>query len=396
MQHYDYLIIGGGMASLSAAQGIRRRDRQGNLAIFSSERYPVYNRPPLSKKLWTEYRVEDIWMRPDTRNLHVDEHLTTTVSTINARDKTVTDERGYTYGYTKLLLATGGTPKELSFGDVPILYFRTLDDYFLLRRLTENKTQFLVIGGGFIGSEIAAALSMNHKEVRMIYPEPHLVDRFFPEDLKQVIDAKYLENDVKLVANDTIETLKCEGDLIAATTQNGKKFRVEAVIAGIGIRPNQDLAQKAGLGVNDGITVNEYLQTSDPDIYAAGDVASFSYPYPDQKSRMEHEDNALAQGRAAGENMAGANKVYTHLPFFYSDMFSLGYEAIGNLDYRFDIFADWKKVGEEGVLYYLHNQKVVGILNWNVWDGIPKARQIIEKQKTYQDPGELKGAIQNE
>jgi NADPH-dependent 2,4-dienoyl-CoA reductase/sulfur reductase-like enzyme len=137
------------------------------------------------------------------------------------------------------------------------------------------------------------------------------------------------------------------------------------------------------------------LQTSEPDIYAAGDVAQFHYPYPDQKGRVEHEDNALVQGRVAGENMADANKVYSHLPFFYSDMFSLGYEAIGNLDHRFDIYADWTTVGEEEVLYYLHNKKVVGVLNWNVWDSIPKARQIIKEQKIYDDPSELKGAIQN-
>ncbi len=395
MEHYDYLIIGGGMASLSAVQGIRRRDRQGTVAIFSNERYPVYNRPPLSKKLWAGEPFESVWMRPDTRDLHVVERLTTTVSSINPRDKTITDEYGNISHYTKLLLAVGGKPVELPFHDVPILYFRTLDDYFSLRRLADTKTKFLVIGGGFIGSEIAAALSINQKEVSVIYPEPHLVDRFFPEDLKRIIDAKYVENHVQLLANDALQSLTRDGDTISAVTRSGKTLNVEAVVAGIGIRPNTELAHAAGLQINDGIVVNEYLQTSEPDIYAAGDVASFRYPYPDQRSRVEHEDNALVQGRWAGENMAGANKIYTHLPFFYSDMFSFGYEAIGNLDYHFDIFADWVNVGEEGVLYYLHNKKVVGILNWNVWDGIPKARRIIEEQKSYDDPQELKGKIRN-
>ncbi|WP_053959185.1 NAD(P)/FAD-dependent oxidoreductase [Sulfobacillus thermosulfidooxidans] len=395
MKRYDYLIVGGGVAAASAVAGIRRRDKSGSIGLFSEERYPVYNRPPLSKKLWMGERIEDIWMRPSPLTLNAQEHLTTKITAIDRQNKIVMDEFGNSYGYGKLLLATGGTPAHLPSHDVPIIYFRSLDDYFSLRRVADEKNRFLVIGGGFIGSEIAAALNLNEKEVTMVFPEPHLVDRFFPEDLKHVIDQEYLKRGVKLIAGDRVTHLAEENGEIMVTTKNGISFSVEAVVAGIGITPNTDLAKMAGLTVNDGIVVNEYLQTSDPDIYSAGDVTSFPYPYPDQKSRVEHEDNALTQGRAAGENMAGANKPYTHLPFFYSDMFSLGYEAIGRLDGNLEIFADWVKFGEEGVLYYLHDQRVVGILNWNVWDGIPKAREIIEEQRVYNDPSVLKGAIRN-
>lgn len=395
MKHYDYLIVGGGVTAASAVAGVRRFDKQGSIAIFSSERYPVYNRPPLSKNLWTGERVENIWLRPSPLALKAEEHLTTAITVIDPQGKTATDQFGNTYAYTKLLLATGGTPNRLPFENVGIIYFRTLDDYFQLRHHADTKTRFLVIGGGFIGSEIAAALAMHEKEVTMVYPEPHLVDRFFPEDLKQIIDQEYLNRGVTLIAEDTIKQLTSVNGEITVATEDGKRFSVEAVVAGIGITPNIQLASAAGLQVKDGIVVNEYLQTSHPDIYAAGDVASFRYPYPDQNSRVEHEDNAFNQGRAAGENMAGAHKIYSHLPFFYSDLFSFGYEAIGQLNAHLEIYADWVKFGEEGVLYYLKNQRVVGVLNWNVWDGIPKARQIIEKQQIYEDPSTLTGTIRN-
>lgn len=180
MKHYDYLIVGGGVAAASAVAGIRRRDKTGSIGLFSEERYPVYNRPPLSKKLWMGERIEDIWMRPSPLSLNAQEHLTTKITAIDRQNKIVTDEFGNSYGYGKLLLATGGTPSHLPSHDVPIIYFRNLDDYFALRRLADAKNRFLVIGGGFIGSEIAAALNLNEKEVTMVYPEPHLVDRFFP------------------------------------------------------------------------------------------------------------------------------------------------------------------------------------------------------------------------
>ncbi len=396
MTHYDYIIVGGGMTAGAAAAGIRRRDKSGSVAIFSSESYPIYNRPPLSKKLWTEERVEDVWFAPDVAASHAELHLTTEITRLNPHEKIITDKNNHAYHYGKLLLATGGHPVTLPFDDVPIIYFRDLSDYFKLRQESQRSDRFLVIGGGFIGSEVACALNVNQKHVTIVYPEPHLVDRLFPSDLKVYIDSFYRDKGVTLLPNNTIKDLTADSDGIAVTTSNHTTFHVDGVIAGIGIKPAIELAEDAHLKVEDGIAVNTYLQTSDPDIYAAGDVASFPYPYPSQKSRVEHEDNALTQGRAAGENMAGAGKPYHHLPFFYSDMFSMGYEAIGQLDPALDIYTDWVKPYEEGVLYYLQNKKVVGVLNWNVWDGIPAARQLITDQQSYDNPESmLKGKIRN-
>jgi NADPH-dependent 2,4-dienoyl-CoA reductase/sulfur reductase-like enzyme len=152
---------------------------------------------------------------------------------------------------------------------------------------------------------------------------------------------------------------------------------VDGVVAGIGIEQNVALARAAGLEVGDGVVVDTLLRTSHPDIYAAGDVASFSNPALGTRMRVEHEDNANTMGRHAGRNMAGEQAPYDHLPFFYSDLFDLGYEAVGELDARLEIVADWKEPFREGVQYYLRDGRVRGVLLWNVWEQVDAARRLI-------------------
>jgi NADPH-dependent 2,4-dienoyl-CoA reductase/sulfur reductase-like enzyme len=148
-------------------------------------------------------------------------------------------------------------------------------------------------------------------------------------------------------------------------------------VAGIGIEPNVELAESIGLATDNGIVVDQFLRTSQPDIYAAGDVAAFHNPALDKRMRVEHEDNANTMGRLAGRNMAGKSEPYDHLPFFYSDMFELGYEAVGEVDSRLETFPDWKRPNEEGVVYYLKENRVRGVLLWNVWEQVEAARRLI-------------------
>ncbi|NJD58186.1 MAG: NAD(P)/FAD-dependent oxidoreductase, partial [Anaerolineae bacterium] len=160
-------------------------------------------------------------------------------------------------------------------------------------------------------------------------------------------------------------------------TDDGRQLQVDALVAGIGIQPNIELAQAAGLQVANGIVVNDTLQTSQPDIFAAGDVAEFANPTLGKRLRIEHEDNANTMGKQVGRNMVGAAEPYHHLSFFYSDLFELGYEAVGELDSRFETFVDWKEENKKGVVYYHDHGWVRGVLLWNVWDSIPKARDLI-------------------
>ena len=167
---------------------------------------------------------------------------------------------------------------------------------------------------------------------------------------------------------------------------------VDGVVAGIGIEPDVRLAEGAGLEVGDGIVVDEFLRTSSPDVYAAGDVANFYNPDLDERLRVEHEDNANTMGLLAGRNMAGAAEPYHHLPFFYSDLFELGYEAVGEVDARLETVADWKDLGREGVVYYLREGQVRGVLLWNVWEQVDAARRLIAEPGPF-EADDLKGRL---
>jgi 3-phenylpropionate/trans-cinnamate dioxygenase ferredoxin reductase component len=160
-------------------------------------------------------------------------------------------------------------------------------------------------------------------------------------------------------------------------TSTDREVVVDGVVAGIGIEPNVDLAKAAGLEVDNGIIVDEFLRTSHPHIYAAGDVAAFYSPALAKRIRVEHEDNANSMGRLAGRNMTGKSEPYHHLPSFYSDLFELGYEAVGEVDSRLETVADWKEPNEEGVIYYVQHGRVRGVLLWNVWEQVEAARRLI-------------------
>jgi NADPH-dependent 2,4-dienoyl-CoA reductase/sulfur reductase-like enzyme len=164
-------------------------------------------------------------------------------------------------------------------------------------------------------------------------------------------------------------------------------------VAGIGIRPNIDLAKAAGLKVNSGIIVNERLQTSEPDIYAAGDVASFFHFGLEKRTRVEHEDNAVQMGKVAGRNMAGAQETYDHIPMFYSDLFDLGYEAVGDMSSKMKIVEDWQEEPfKKGVVYYMDDGRVRGVLLWNVWEKVDDARTLMQEKGPFKEE-DLKGRI---
>ena len=375
MTNYQYLIVGGGMTAAAAMDGIREVDSTGEIGLISEELDAPYDRPPLSKALWKGKALDGIWRK--TENKGVELHLGRVVKEIVPEQKRVVDDKENAFTYQKLLLATGGRPRRLTFGEDQIIYFRTLSDYRRLRALTEMGRRFAVIGGGFIGSEIAAALVLNGKEVVMVFPGKDIGDAVFPRPVAQSVSNVFRQKGVEVLAGEEIIGLETHGQQCVLKTNTNREIRVDGVVAGVGIEPNVELAQSLGLKVEDGIVVDEFLRTSHPDIYAAGDVAAFHNPALAKRIRVEHEDNANSMGRLAGRNMTGKSEPYHHLPFFYSDMFDLGYEAVGEVDSRLETFTDWKRPNEEGVIYYLQHARVRGVLLWNVWDQVEAARQLI-------------------
>jgi len=393
MSHYKYLIVGGGMTADSAVKGIREIDADSAIGLFSAEPDPPYDRPPLSKGLWKGKPLEKVWR--GTQDKGAELHLDCKIVSLDTRNKRISDSAGTQHSYDKLLLATGGKPRRLPFGDDHIIYYRTLRDYQRLKAATEDKQRFAVIGGGFIGSEIAAALAMQGKQVVMVFPEGGIGELVYPADVSRYLVDYYREKGVEVRPREMIAGFEQRGDHgenLVLKEQDGKEIIADVIVAGIGIQPNIGLAAEAGLKAEDGIVVDEFCRTSDPHIYAAGDVASFYNSTLNKPMRVEHEDNANTMGKITGRNMAGANEKYDYLPMFYSDLFDIGYEAVGDLSSKLETFEDWQEQYQKGVIYYLSENHVRGVLLWNVWDQVPNARKLIEESGTLTHQ-ELKGRL---
>jgi NADPH-dependent 2,4-dienoyl-CoA reductase/sulfur reductase-like enzyme len=377
MPHYPYLIVGGGMTADAAVRGIREVDTNAAIGVIGSEADPPYARPPLTKALWKGEPLDSIWKW--TAQTGAQLHLGQRATALDLGEKTVTDAVGASYTYDKLLLATGGTPRRLAVGGEHVLHFRTLADYRILREMAKPEASFAVIGGGFIGSEIAAALAMTGCKVTMLFPDAGIGGRIFPRDLSAFLVDYYREKGVDVHPGESVTGVAPQKGQLEVGTASGFRATADAVVAGLGIVPNTELAQAAGIQVEDGILVDRRLRTSDPSVFAAGDVARFEAPALGKRVRVEHEDNALTMGKAAGRSMAGDDTPYTHLPFFYSDLFDLGYEAVGDTDARLVTEADWKERFREGVITYRDGGKVRGVLLWNTFGQVDAARERIEK-----------------
>jgi len=381
MAQYKYLIIGGGMTAASAIDGIRAIDANGTIGVITAETNHPYDRPPLSKALWTGKKTVAEIMRPAT-DANVTYHLGRIAQKLNLSGKQAHDDHGNVHAFDKLLLATGGTPRRLPFGRDDIIYYRTLADYHSLQELAKQRETFAVIGAGFIGSEVAAALAMNGKKVSLITPENGICARLFPAEAVAFFNDYYRQKGVEVITGESVVGLEGSGVNLTLVTKNNRRLNANGVVAGIGIVPNVDLAVAAGLKIDNGIVVDQSLRTSHPEVFAAGDVANYFDQALRARRRVEHEDLANTMGKAAGQAMAGANVNFTHTPFFYSDLFEIGYEAVGELDSRLQVVADWKEKFNTGVLYYLDNQRVRGVLLWNVWGKVDEARALIAAGET--------------
>lgn len=377
MQNFRYLILGGGMAADAAARGIRELDADGSIAIISNDVDEPYTRPALSKKLWTDpsFDKDDNYLST-VADTGAQLHLGTQVTSVDAQANTVTASDGQ-YSFEKLLFVTGGQPKQIDLEEGErVIYFRRFDDYRRLREFSGDNLNVAVIGGGFIGTELAAALVQNKTNTTLLFDDETLCGSVFPPDLADRFHQLYHDQGVALVPGTKVSGGRVEGQHVALD-YGGASHEFDAVVVGLGIEPSIDLAENAGIDVDDGITVDASLQTSHPNIYAAGDVAH----YPDQilgRQRVEHVDNATQMGTAAGRIMAGSDETYTHTPYFYTNVFDFGYQAVGTISSELRTLEDWQKPQAEGTVYYLNDEdRVQGVLLVNLESGLDTARVIL-------------------
>jgi NAD(P)H-nitrite reductase large subunit len=246
-----YLIVGGGLSADAACRGIRGVDADGPIVVVGEEPYPPYLRPPLSKGLWKDKEESTIWRR--TAELGVELVLGRRIVALDLTQRTAHDDHGERYTWERLLLATGGRPRRLPFGGDDVVYFRTLDDYRRLRALAGGGASFLVIGGGFIGSEIAAALAPYADRVRMVLPEHGIGARIFPAALSAALNDYYRGRGVDVLPGASVTGIEQHGAVSRVTLADRRALEVDAVVAGLGIEPNVELAAEAGLPVSNGI-----------------------------------------------------------------------------------------------------------------------------------------------
>ena len=395
---YKYIIVGGGLTGASAIKGIREKDEDGAILLVGKEPYFPYHRPPLTKGLWSgKKKIGDIFIETSTfyEENGVNLQVCATVTRINPERKSITTDTGEEFTYHKLLLATGGVPRKLPVpgGDSEkICYYRYLDDYENVRAQVSEGASCMVIGGGFIGSEIAASLSTIKNKVTLLFPDDYICKRVFPADLAEALVNIFRERNVAVYPGNVPVKIEEKDGSCVIHSSTGELFRTDIVVAGLGIEPDLSLARSAGLQVANGIIVNEQLQTSNPDIFAAGDVALFPYQALHRHMRVEHWDNALNQGILAGKNMAGASDLYTYMPYFFSDLFEFGYEAVGDVTSELETVAFWKQKFQTGIIYYLQNQRVRGVMLCNIWGKIDIARELITMEKPISKE-DLSGAI---
>jgi NADPH-dependent 2,4-dienoyl-CoA reductase/sulfur reductase-like enzyme len=370
MNTTKYLIVGAGMTGDMAAKGIREHDADGSITMVGADPNPPYKRPLLTKGLWQGAPEEKVW-----RDAAEGVELVTgrRIVSLDLAAGTAADDAGEEYSWEKLLLATGARPRQIP-GAEGVVWFRTLDDYRRLRQVAGEGAHVAVIGGGFIGSELAAGLVGNGCRVTMLFPEPGIGHRLFPLGLSASVTDYYREKGVEVLAGEMVAS--ASGDRVE--TASGQSIEADAVVAGLGVVPDTELAEAAGLEVDDGIVVDEYGRVpGHENVFAAGDVARFPVSALGTSLRIEHEDHANSHGKLVGANMAGADSPYEHLPFFYSDLFDLGYEAVGIVDSRLEAVEDWQEPYRKGVVTYVEDGRPRGVLLWNVWDKLDAARDLL-------------------
>ena len=384
MERTRYAIVGGGQSADAAAKGIRSVDEDGRIVLIGEEPHHPYERPPLSKGLWMgDEGEEDVDL--GTRDENVELRLGRRVTAVDGDAKTLTDSQGEVLGYDKLLLATGGTPRSLPglSASERVLAYRTLDDYHQARALAGGGARVVVIGGGFIGAEMAAGLRTSGAQVTMVFPEPHVGAGRFPESLAGALDRDYQERGVELYRGRTVSQARSGAQGVELALDDGTELNADLVVVGIGTEPNVTLARELGLEVDGGIHVDRTLRTSLPDVYACGDAMAFPHAALGRRVRVEHEDNATASGYHAGRAMAGVEEPYDHIPFFFSDLFDNGYEAVGDLGGELQAVEDWREPADgperKGIVYYHDGRRLRGVLLWNTFGKVDAARELLRR-----------------
>lgn len=374
------VVVGGGLAAASAVTELRDRGFDGSVTLIGSEAHVPYERPPFSKAvLMGEDEPESAFVHPPEWYAEHDVELLTgtTVTAIDLAGRTVT-AGGRTIGYDRLLVATGAVPRRLRMADdsgAPVVYLRTMDDSLDLRSRLREGVRVLVIGAGWIGLEVASAARRAGAEVTVVDPAPVPLARALGEQMGQLFADLHRERGVDLRVGTEVRAVGRSGGSAEVTLSDGDRVEADLVVVGVGVQPDTALAEAAGLATDDGILVDASLRTSDPHVWAAGDVANHDHPLLG-RLRVEHWDTAINQGRHAARAMLGEDSPYTAQPYFFTDQYDWGMEYVGR-GRAGDELVTRGEPGQGLTAFWLRDGMVAAGMQINDWDASDALRALV-------------------
>jgi 3-phenylpropionate/trans-cinnamate dioxygenase ferredoxin reductase component len=391
------VIVGASLAGAIAAQTLREEGFTGRITLIGDEPHRPYERPPLSKGyLLGKTAREKVFVHPAGwyAEHDVDLRLGTAATRIYRDTHSVTLADKTQLGYDALLLATGSTPRELRLPGADlhgVRYLRRLEDSEQIKTAFTQRPKVVIIGAGWIGLETAAAARASGLDVTVLEQGELPLLRVLGRDVAQIFAELHRDAKVDLRCGVQVSRIMgTEGHVTGVELVDGVRLDADLVLVGVGITPNVDLAEGARLEIDNGILVDEHLQTPDPAIYAAGDVANAYHPLLRRHLRVEHWANARRQGAIAARAMLGQDAVYDRLPYFFSDQYDLGMEYTGYVAREgFDQIVFRGDVpGREFIAFWLSHGRVLAGMNVNIWDVADPIEKLILSRRQF-DPGQL-------
>jgi len=387
MSTQTFVIVGGGLAAAKAAEALRDEGFDGRVVLLGEEDVPPYERPPLSKDfLRGEAGRDAIWAEEEGwYDAHdVELRMSTKVSELALASSEVVLDGGERIGFDQLLLATGSSPKRLPIPGADLDHvrvLRTVHDSDRLRDALTPGARVVVIGAGWIGCEVAASAKQRGAEVTMVAPENVPLERVLGPEVGAIYREVHASHGVELVLGTGVEAIDSSG----VTTSAGATLPADLVVVGVGVAPRVELAEAAGLDVDDGVLTDDRLRTSAPNVFAAGDIARAQHPILGERIRVEHWGTALEQGAAAARNMLGRDLAYERIPYFFSDQFDTGMEYAGYApSYDRVVFRGDSSSGEF-IAFWLRGERVAAGMNFNVWDVNEDIQALIRSGRTVDD-----------
>ncbi len=379
-----FAIVGGGLAAAKATEGLRDGGFEGRIVLVGTERHLPYERPPLSKGyLWGDEELEQAFVHTpswyDERD--IDLRLGTAGTGIDLDAHTLATDDG-PVDYDRLLIATGARPRRLALADdsgAPVAYLRTIEDSQRLQAELQPGRRIVIVGGGWIGLEVAAAARTAGCEVVVLEALDLPLVRILGPEVAEVFRALHVEHGVDLRTNVAVASIDQDRGQAVVGLADGSTMTADLLIVGVGVAPNSELAEAAGLATDNGVVVDEHLQASHPDVFAAGDVANAYHPLLERHVRNEHWDTAIEQGRTAANNMLDAEESYSRLPYFFTDQYDMGMEYVGSIgpDGYDEVILRGDVPARQLTAFWVRADRVVAGMHANDWDAIDAIRSIM-------------------